>query len=561
MQAVIARPPASEDVRSRSAAGAQVKNILVCAFFFALTVSLQLLSGAYRAELGQYPDEPAHVITTLMFGDYVRAGFPESPVSYAEKYYVHYPKVAIGMWPPLFYCMAGAWTLIFGASHVSLLLFAAFLGAVLCACLAVFVKRLYGWALGLAAGGLLALLAPVQSENSMVMLDIAVALACFWSMLLLVQYFRDARLRTALAFGAMTAAAMLVKGNANACVLMVPFMLLLTGRFDLLKRPGLYAAGAIILVFGLPWQIVSLKMLQSSVPMASVGVAYFSQMLVGYTHILAGQLTPLPSALIVVALTAAAVPALRRAVPDAFALAGAASLFLAILVFHCVAPNPGPDERYVMAALPPAVALFVAGCCYVSRLRIPAVPNRAARTAILVGGSLLSAYLFGAFAVPHFPVLGFASAAKMAMASNAPSNAMLICSDSAGEGAFVAEVALHDRRPSRIVLRASKIVWHVPWSGGDIEMLFHTATDLAEYLEAVAVDVAVVDVSTPRVSPGRALLLACFQKEPTEWRAAEVKGDHERKLVVYTRRDRSSLSPGPIRIALPHTLGRDVGLN
>ncbi len=541
--------------------GAALENVLTVAGFFALTVFLQWLSGAYGSELAHYPDEPSHVVTSLMFGDYARSGFPESPLSYAEKYYVHYPKVAIGMWPPVFYGAAGAWTLAFGTTRVSLLAFSALLGALLSASLAVFVKRLYGRAFGLIAGAAFTLLGPVQAGNDMVMLDVAVSLACFWSMLLLVEYFRNERLGTAIAFGAATAGAMLVKGNASACVLMAFFMLPLTGRYRLLKRPGLYLAGAVVAIFGLPWQIVSLKMLQSSVPMAHVDGHYFIRMMTGYVAILAKEFTPLVAAFLLAGLAAAAWPALRRSSPDSLAVAGAASLFLATLVFHCVAPNPGPDERYMTAALAPGIALFVVGCRYVSRLRIPTRASEGVRAAVLAGVSLATAWASGAFAVPHLPAFGFVDAARLAMASNAPRNAMLICSDSQGEGGFVAEVAMRDRRLSRIVLRASKVLAESSWTGGRVNMMFDNGAGVAKYLDEVAVDLVVMDLSEPSGSPTRTLLLGCLRERPGEWKAAAVEGVHARELAVYTRIDRSRLIPGRIRFALPHTLGREVQLN
>ncbi len=550
------RTGARQSRRARCA----LENVLTVAGFFALTVFLQWLSGAYGSELAHYPDEPSHVVTSLMFGDYVRAGFPEPPLSYAERYYVHYPKVAVGMWPPVFYCAAGAWTLTFGATRVSLLAFSALLGALLSASLSVFVKRLYGRALGLTAGVAFTLLGSVQLGNDLVMLDVAVSLACFWSMLLLVEYFRTERLGTAMAFGAATAGAMLVKGNANACVLMAVLMLPLTGRYRVLKRPGLYAAGAVMAIFGLPWQIVSLKMLQRSVPMAHVDGAYFTRMMAGYVSLLAKEFTPLVGAFLLVGLVAAAWPALRRTSPDSLAVAGAASLFLATLVFHCVTPNPGPDSRYMTAALAPGIALFVVGCRYVSRLRIPVAASEAVRTAVLAGVALATAWASGAFAVPHLPTFGFIAAASMAMASSAPRNAMLICSDAEGEGGFVAEVSMRDRKLSRIVLRASKVILQSPWSGGRTQMLFDNSADLAKYLDAVAVDLVVIDLSAPEQDPARTLLLAYLQERRGEWRAAGVEGVHTRQLVVYSRIDRSHLVPGRIRFGLPYTLGREVEL-
>jgi hypothetical protein len=537
-----------------------LENVLTAGGFFVLVVLLQWLSGAYASELAHEPDEPAHVVTSLMFGDYVRSGLQESPFSYAQKYYVRYPKVAVGMWPPVFYSVAGAWTLAFGATQGSLLALAAVLGALLSTSLTVFVRRLYGRALGLTAGVSLTLLRPVQWSNAMVMLDIAVALACFWSMWLLVEYFKSERLGTAIAFGAVTAAAMLVKGNAIACVLMVVFLLPLTGRYRLLMRPGLYAAGVVVAAVGLPWQIASLKMLQRSVPMAHVDVHYFSAMMTGYVRILAREFTPAVGALLLVGLGVAAWPALRRTPPGSLGLAGAASLFLATLVFHCVTPNPGPDERYMTAALAPGMALFVSGCRHLSRLRFFAAVGEKAGTALLTAVSLVAAWGFGAFAVPRLPVFGFKAAARMAMASNTPGNTMLVFSDSKGEGGIIAEVALRDRRLSRIVLRASKVIEQRPWSGEGGKIRFENGDDLARYLEAVATDVVVVDLSASEQGPARTILLAALQQRPGEWSAAGVEGAYARKLAVYTRADRSHLVPGPIRISLPYTLGRDLEL-
>ncbi len=537
-----------------------VENVIIVAAFFVCIVLLQIGSGAYKSELAHHPDEPAHVVTSLMFGDYMRHGFPENPWPYAQKYYVHYPKVAVGMWPPGFYFLSGAWTVAFGASRASLLAFAALLGALLSASLTVFVRRSYGRALGLTAGAALALLHRMQLSNERVMLDTAVSLACFWSMWLLVEYFRKERLKTALAFGAVTAAAMLVKGNANACVLMVPFLLLLMWRFDLLKRAGLYVAGALILALGLPWQVASFKMLHGSVPMAHVDGRYVRTMADGYTRILAADFTPVVGAFILVGLACAVWPRLRKLTPDPLALAGSASLLLAVLIFHCLAPNPGPDERYMTAALAPGLVLFVAGCRMISRLRIPVLPSASARAAVLVGVSLASAWAFGAYRTSALRPFGFMAATDIAMAQNAPRNAMLVCSDSEGEGAFVAEVALRDRALSRIVLRASKVISQSPWTGGQVKMLQNTRTELENYLHEVAVDVVVLDRSVLRIVPAGLLLNDYLEAKPAEWRRANVPGAHIRDIVVYTRADRSRLVPGRIRISLPHTLGRDVEL-
>lgn len=90
--------------------------------FLSLTVAFQVIKGGYSAEFGETSDESAHYITGLMVRDYVASGFPWPPMEYAENYYVHYPKVALGHYPPVFYVLEAAWMLLFGPSRVSVLL-------------------------------------------------------------------------------------------------------------------------------------------------------------------------------------------------------------------------------------------------------------------------------------------------------------------------------------------------------------------------------------------------------------------------------------------------------
>ena len=75
--------------------------------------------GAYSNDLGSFDDESSHVVTGLLVRDWILAGFP-APLAYARDYYLHYPKVAIGQWPPGFYVLQALWTVVCGASVVSL---------------------------------------------------------------------------------------------------------------------------------------------------------------------------------------------------------------------------------------------------------------------------------------------------------------------------------------------------------------------------------------------------------------------------------------------------------
>ena len=41
-------------------------------------------------------------MNALVLRDYIREGLSQNPLRFAEDYYRHYPKIAPGMWPPLF---------------------------------------------------------------------------------------------------------------------------------------------------------------------------------------------------------------------------------------------------------------------------------------------------------------------------------------------------------------------------------------------------------------------------------------------------------------------------
>jgi len=98
-------------------------------------VALQWQAGAYRAEFASHPDEAAHYVTGLMIHDWITSPGFAAPLAFAKQFYAHYPKVAFGIWPPLFHVIEAVWMLLFTPSKVSLLLLEALIGASLAALL------------------------------------------------------------------------------------------------------------------------------------------------------------------------------------------------------------------------------------------------------------------------------------------------------------------------------------------------------------------------------------------------------------------------------------------
>src|SRR6185369_15418935 len=65
-----------------------------------LTIGLHLYRGDPLTYTNGYEDEGAHFLTGVMISDYVRHGIPMSPFRFANQFYLHYPKIAFGSWPP-----------------------------------------------------------------------------------------------------------------------------------------------------------------------------------------------------------------------------------------------------------------------------------------------------------------------------------------------------------------------------------------------------------------------------------------------------------------------------
>jgi Dolichyl-phosphate-mannose-protein mannosyltransferase len=538
-------------------------SIVIVFLLFLFTFSIQLVSGASHKELADFSDEPAHVVSSLMVHDYLSMKIPESPIRYAERYYAHYPKVAIGIWPPLMYVIAGLWMFLFGVSRTALLLLSGAIVATLSCTLALFVKRLYGPILGLTAGAMFIALRDVQRFGTTFMIDMAVGLAAFAAMLLMERYFRDEQLWVAISLGLCIGGAMLLKGNAIALVLMPGFMLLGTGRFDLLKKPGLYVTALIVLIIGVPWQIVTFRLLAKG---GNVLALSFRSILLnarGYAVILLRDFTPLVTALVLVGLVLAFWSSRTKSQDNPNALTAVGCLFLAWVVFHCIVPVVGSvDPRYMVPLMAPGIVLFLSACKQISgRFSLGARTSPAIRLSLLIVCALVSAGYAGAFDKPNLPELGFIRVADVALDGNSACCSMLIDSDSIGEGAFVEEVALRDRTLSRIVLRGSKVISKSPWNGQTFEMLFQNDADLARCLDADAIDVVIVDLSATDSELARKLLLSALHREPNTWSVTRVSGSFSRVFELYVRKDRSGIARPSLRVPMTFSLGRDITLD
>src|SRR5271165_2669525 len=188
--------------------------IAVGAIFWVIANCLQWKVGAFAVEFGSNADESAHYITGLMIRDYivsVMSGHFTSPIAYAENYYVHYPKVSIGIWPPLFHLTEAFWGLIFSPARISILFLMALITASIGTSIYLLLRRQYPIAWAFAGGALFVISPLIQTSTQAVMADGLVALLDFWAMIFLIRYLEQERNRDAMLFGVFVGLSMATK--------------------------------------------------------------------------------------------------------------------------------------------------------------------------------------------------------------------------------------------------------------------------------------------------------------------------------------------------------------
>lgn len=222
------------------------RGIIAMALFMAVTAGWQIQTGAYKSEFGGHPDEAAHYVTGLMIRDYMVDGIPQHPMRFAENYYDHYPKVALGNWPPFFYVAQSAWTIPFGVSRSSLMIFMALLTAGTAFLLFNEIRKRTDLVTAHLAGIIYCSLPVVQKYASHVMTEALLALLATLSICLYSRYATSGQVRYSIAFGLVASCAILTKGSGMFLAFVPIAVVLGCRRFELLKRPGFWAAAVIV---------------------------------------------------------------------------------------------------------------------------------------------------------------------------------------------------------------------------------------------------------------------------------------------------------------------------
>jgi len=463
--------------------------MILVALVVILIAIQQRTSGAFTAEFSATnADEASHYVTGLMLADYVRAGFP-APLAFARDYYLHYPKVGIGHWPPLYYVLEGAVFLLFSAATPIALLLPAVLTAVLTVSAAFLAHRRLGILPGIAVGAALLALAPLRETTIVIMLDLPVALLGLLAALAYARFMETERWTWSLLFGLLASAAILTKGTGAALVLLPPLALLFSGRFALLRRGVFWLPVPVVLVLAGPWTLATYSMAASGFQYAW-GATFFEMAARAYASALVGAVGVVLLALAGCGVLFAIRDGWRRT-PGAPLFVALAALGLGFLLFQCLVPA-GLDPRYLVPVLTPLVLLAAFGATRLLGLISKSWPLL---TQVVVASILLLAALPAILIPLAKPTIGMAAAARTVVDGKAQNPLLLVGSDALGEGALVAAVAQREREMRTFVLRGSKLLSSSDWNGANYSLQYPDVGALLRGLDDLGVGLVAVDTA------------------------------------------------------------------
>jgi hypothetical protein len=542
--------PRPESARSR---------LVVGLFFLAAVIALQWSVGAYRSEQGNF-DEALHFMNGLLVRDYLVEGLGQNPIAFAENYYLSYPKIAPGMWPPAFHVALGLFLLPHWPPHAAALLF-------LAAITAWAAWRLYRMVVLFASrttaimAGLLFLSTPViVSLTASIMLDGVVAAVAIEATYWLAVYVKSEKLRHAALFGFFTALCCLTKGNGISLVFAPLVMMVLTGRYDLLHRGGFYLAAAIVVVLAVPPLMVTYRLDAAIGDFGPVTQNMALSRLGLYLSYIWVQLGPTTLALAAIGLF----DTIRRgrnwqqdsALPVAPALA---ALLVAAFIFHVVSPHLLAFGRYMALGIPALYGLAALGILAAARFIAAPSRRQAVQGALLV---ILAVTTF--FARPpllvHKPFGYEAAVDNIQTRDDLAGKRILIVSDESGEGTLVSDIAGRSLQPRPTIVRGSKLLASDDWNGNFFVLRFTSAESIIQELEDLHINYLVLDSSPlSKELPYWTLMQQLVESHEDRLQldylnTVDARNGPTRPLAVYRLRYQSPGPAKPVQIDLRHSV-------
>ncbi len=487
---------------------------------------IQAAGGAYTAEFDGYPDEPAHFMTGLMIRDYL-AQFPAgSPVAWAENYYLHYPKVAFGHWPPLFHFTEGIWWLFAPPSRVTGMLLIGLLGWIAAVFFYRIARTIVHPLAALAAACLLVATPVFQQSASQQMSGLLMLVFGLLQMHALIRFLRNGA-KSALAEAGLWGGLCLLVHGIGACLVLPPFLVLLPNARWRSVRVRTW------ILFAAPFVLASLWFLLAG----SVSPTWTGAGLRAHWH--SGRLVELAGPGIMVLAVLGAITLIVT--NDAVALTSAALvLSVAAVSFYLRAMR---EPRHLILALPALLFLSIAFLRFVwTKLPRP------------IG--IAAAGLCAAVALFFFPWSRYqqkpAGYAELAPQVHFPARMLVSSPNGWEEGSWVVIASLREQRPASVIMRATKVLADVTWNSERYQVLADTPAKVSRILDRLGVETIILDEHMPAPD---VLLHHTLLREMLASSAAWRQCARSQSLFAYCRTQAPVVPREPLRLDLRRNSG------
>jgi hypothetical protein len=482
-------------------------------FATALILGIQRLTGAWGADFGLYPDESGHYSTSLLIRALLSNGSLRDPVQFAERFYAHYPAIAIGHWPPFFYLVGASWAFLTGSTgrEAFLILEAVLIGLLAGSTGYLVAQRVGRWAGWLAVATLLSV-PLVWWLGSWVNADILVSVLVLWSSERFARFLDRGETTPLFQAAVLAALSVLTKGNGWLLCLALPLSILATRKWKLLADSRVWIAGVLFIVLVGPWQVLTLKVTAKAWE-GEPGIAFFVAAIPSYLGALFRAVGLLPILLIL----PPRAPSERTGVTISDSLPAVFyCVIIATLLFHALVPA-GIEPRMMAASLAPLAFLgTVRACTYATRF--PRSPL------VALGAVILLVAARGNSSKDHFTVPRTGARQAAAFINETDSRPFVLASASRLQDVSIVASLLeqHSGDTSATVVRTAKQLADVDWGGHHYRLTVSTQDEVESWLQKTPLTwIVLTDVNDGEPLPHHSLLSAAVRRSAS-WEKVSV---------------------------------------
>jgi hypothetical protein len=526
---------------------------------FLIAFGVQCRNGAFGAGFGSHPDEAGHYVTGLMVYKYVTTALGSRPMAFAERFYAHYPVVAFGHWPPLFYILQAAWGLLFGLSRTSALILVALLTGLASTLLYYAVRTSLGRPYAVLCAMLFPLLPIVQQHTSSIMAEVPLTVFAFAVALAFARLFVRPTTATAFCFGLCLCSAIYVKGNGWALMAVPVLALVLARSLPSLMTKLIWVPMLCVLLCCCPMTWATMTMTKDGWEKQSFSLSFFYHAL---PALLRFHLTILGLPLLVLACVGVFVTVVRP-----FAAGGAVrslwasnfALVVSVLFFHALVPT-SVEPRKIFMSIPSLLMFAAAGLHFAVEFvqrQLPAV-KLITVTPFVFGAVIAFWYLVHPYSIQH-PNLG-GVAQRILDERDLDRTAILVASSEASEAAelnFVAEIADRDHGSyGHAVIRAGKFIADSSWLGSDYRLRYSDVAEVDAAIRAIPISAIALYVGEGRSTAHGVLVQQLVVNG--DWVCARYERTAKGQVALWTSILRRAKQVRLPEINLMRKLGRNI---